>query len=284
MINLQYTLSVEKNTNKLISSSKDKFLGIVAGNLIKIDNDPVIHTIIGRDSFLYIKDFTIQDSKIIIIDEEINTLLQKEDVLKFSYKEYEAKFISKIINSGQNYIPNEIVSTKGGKLSIDIYSSSSQPTILEITQLGENRCVTSIEINNPGKYIESPQNPIEVYSKTGEQLLLEIKYMETSNRTIIERTIKDIHISNGKTYITLDYSIPPNVTNGKISCEKNILLLSSNYAGETKRNIKYEVFVHFTPNIKLPLLVKNSLSSEAILNKALLLIDEEIGKIKQKIN
>ncbi len=282
-MNLNYTVSIKKNTNKLISSSNDKFIGIGVGTLIKLDNDPILYTPINRESLLYIKEFKTQNSKIIYIEDDVDINLQKNDIIKISYKEYEAKFITNIVDSGSGYFPQDNVNARNGILSIDISNGHGQSTIFEIEEIDSDNKVNKIIIKEPGKYIEPPQNPIEVYGKRGENLKLDVKYMELSNRSFIERIVEDIYISEGKTYIVLNYSIPPNLKEGKISCEKNILVLSQNYTGETRKNISYQIFTHFTPNIRLPLLVKDSLSLETVVNKALLIIDEELGKIKKKM-
>ncbi len=112
---------------------------------------------------------------------------------------------------------------------------------------------------------------------------MDIKYLEINTRSIIERTVLDIYFNESKTYLVLDYSLPLNLNHGKVSCEKNVLLLSENYIYETQRNARYEVSTSFTPNIKLPLMLKNSMSSEIIYNKTCLIIDEQIGLIKKQL-
>ncbi len=258
-MNYKYTVSIKKDTNRIISSSEDKFAGINDGSLIKIENDPTLYTVLGKESSFYLKSFIAQDSKIITIDEDTGINLQNNDTIRITFN------------------------TKGGVLSFDISIGSGQPTTLEVTEVNDAGGVEQLGILEAGKYITHPIAPIATYGNRGDGLLLDIKYLELGNRSFLERTITDIYFQEGKTYLVLDYSLPLNLTSGKLSCEKNVLLLSNNYTGDTKRNISYETFSHFTPNIRLPMLLKNSMSSEVVFNKACLIIDEQIGIIKKHL-
>lgn len=282
-MNYKYTASIQKNTNKLISSSEDKFAGISEGNLIKLDNDPKLYTISNKDSLFYLVDFTAQDSKILVMNTNTLSNFQKQDTIKITFKEYEAKFISEIKNKGKGYSIGTRINVKNGILSFDISIGYGQHTILEVTEVGDEGCIETLEIIETGKYIISPDIPLEINSDKGEGLSLEIKYAEINNRSFLERIINDIYFDGDKTYLVLDYSIPLNVKLGKISCNKSILILSDNYIGDTLMNVRYQPFSSFTPNIRLPLLLKNSMSSEAIYNKTCLILDEEIGKIKKQL-
>ena len=281
-MNIKYTISAENGSNKIISSSDDKFAGIGKGSLIKIENDPVLHTIQSKDAFFYIKDFSVQSPKIIIIDDtKIN--LQAGDTLKITYKEYEAKFIIDILNGGIGYNVGNVLTVKDGIVNIDISTGLSNPTTLEVIEVNTDGVIQKLGIKDNGKYIEPPTNPVKTFSKNGDNCEIELKYLELSNRAFIEKTINNIYESNGKTFIVLESSLPLNLKNGKLSVEKSIILLSGNYNGETRKNLNYEIFRDFTPNLKIPLLIKGSLSQEVVYNRACLILDAEIQKIKEKL-
>lgn len=283
-MNNKFTVSILKNTNRIISSSDDKFIGIGKDSLIKLENESILHTVANKESFFYIQDFKVQSSKIIYIEEDSSINLQKGDILKISYKEYEAKFVINILNEGSAYEEGDEVNAKDGILSIDISTGGGHPTIFNISQSSISGNVKQIGIKDSGRYIIPPNNPVYTYSKRGDGLELEVKYLELSNRSILEREITDIYFSEGKTFIMLNYSLPPNLSCGKLSVEKHALILSEFYTGNTSKNINYQIFRDFTPNLKLPLLVKNSLSPEAIFNRALFILDKEIKLIKDKLN
>lgn len=282
-LNLKYSVSIENDTNKVISSSDDKFIGINIGTLIKIEGDSLLHTIQDRQSFFYIKDFDMNGSKNLIISEDVGIYLQKSDSLKITYKEYEAKFIINIKNGGQGYMVGQDIYPKGGILNIDIKTGIPLRTCLNIQEVDSNGSIKSLSLKESGKYLSPPDNISELDCVRGEKAEIEIKYLELSNRTFVERSIENIYFSDGKTIIVLNYALPSNLKQGKLSVEKNTLILSENYTGPTKRNLIYQICKDFTPNIKLPLLLKNSLSPDIAYNKACLIIDKEITEIKKRL-
>ena len=279
-MNLKFSVSVEKNSNRIISSSEDKFVGFGNGSLIKIDGDPVLHTVVSKQSSFYIKDFSSENSKILSIDEDIGINVQKGDILKITYKEYEAKFISNIVCGGSGYVPEVDINVIGGVLSVDVSIGFGQPTILTPSMVNNNGEIIQAGIKLPGKYLTPPENPIKSRSTHGSNAEFDIKYLEVPNRSFVDRTVSDVYVSDGKTFIVLDYSLPPNLSSGKISVEKNILIISENYTGETKKNLFYQIYRDFTPFLNLPLQLKNSLSPEVVYNKSCMIIDSEFFKLK----
>jgi hypothetical protein len=282
-MNIKFTVSAEKNNNKIISSSEDKFAGVVKGSLIKIENDSILHTVQSKESFFYIKDFLVQNSKIIVIEDDTKINLQSGDSLKITYKEYESKFIIDVLNGGVGYNVGDIITVKDGVVNIDISSGLSNPTTLEVIEVNMDGAIQKLGIKESGRYITPPSNPIKTYSKNGNNCEIELKYLELSNRAFIEKEIDNIYFSNGQTFIVLNSSLPLNLKNGKLSVEKAIVTLSENYNGETRKNLSYEIFRDFTPNLRIPLLVRGSLSHETVYNKGCLILDAEIQKIKDKL-
>lgn len=282
--NIQFTVSVQNNSNKIISSSEEKFVGISNGNLIKIGNEDILYSIIGREKYFYIRNFSIVDPKNIVIDDNINNNLQNGDNIRITFKEYELIMINELINEGKNYSLNEDVLVIGGKLNINISDGSSEPSILTITETGENGNIKQLGIKKKGKYISIPPNPCKVAAENGKDAELNVNYSECGNRTVLERIIDSITIKDNKTYIHLNYSLPINLEQGKLSVEKVSLTLDKPYYGDTESNVNYQIYKNFTPNITLPLMAKNTLSPESIFNNAVHKIDAEINKIKKHLN
>ena len=282
-MNLKFTVSAKHNTNELISSSDDKFAGITNGSLIKIENDPILHTVQDKKPTFYINEFNLDSGKVLTINDDVGVYLQKSDCIKMTYKEYEARFIMEIKNGGFGYVIGDTFPVIGGTLDINISTGAIDQTILEVVETDENGAATKLNIKHLGRYLVPPEQPVKVLPKRGGGLEVDIKYLELSNRSILERTIENIYLSEGKTFIVLDYSLPANLKTGKISVEKNILILTENYTGETARNLGYQIFRDFTPNLRMPLMLKNSMSPDIIHNKALLILDKEIGEIKKKL-
>ena len=282
-MNLKFSVSVENGCNKITSSSEDRFLGIGKGSLIKVGEEPILYTVIGRDSFFFIKEFYSENSKILSFADDIGSNIQKGDILKITYKEYEAKFISSIVSEGSGYIPESDLNIIGGVLSVDVSVGFGQPTSIYPSSVNSDGAILQAGIKYSGKYLSPPQNPVKSRSNRGSNAEFDIKYIEIPNRSFVDRTVADIYISEGKTFIVLDYSLPPNLSSGKISVEKSVLTLSENYSGKTQKNLSYQIYKDFTPLMKLPLQLKNSLSPEITYNKSCMIIDSEICNLRNEI-
>ena len=277
------TLSILKDTNKLITSSEDNLSCIRSGSFIKLGNDSVIYTIAKTNKISFTSDFDVQTPTKLLINDNTNIKLQKNDVIKISYKEYELDHVSDIKDCGKLYVLNDEVTIRGGESVIDIQTGLENQTKLLVNGTNENGGITELKLKNNGKYIIFPPNPCELFGGHGENCLLNLNYKISNSSTETERKIQDINILEDKTYITLNYPVFDKLINGTIFVEKWEILLSSNYVGESKVNVNYEIFKDFTPNLHLPLLVKNSQSIDLIFNKVVNMLENEIMQLKRGI-
>ena len=278
-----FTVSVSKDSNKIISSSEDSFAGIKPGSYIKIGNVDLLYSVLNSRKFSYIKEFELLDSKTIQINCDTKISLQREDVIKIIYDEYKLGTILNIINPGQYYKLDDILTVKNGELSIDISSGIGYPTKLKVEEVGEFGGVMKLISDSDGKYIVPPQGKIEVFGDSGENLLLELDYKLIENRNIQERVIKNVEFKDNKTIIILDYSLPIGIKKGTLSTEKWEITLMTEYQGNSSLNVPYKVFNDFSPNYSFPLTVKNNPDMHTIFNKAILDIDKKIKELEDKI-
>ena len=278
-----FTISVLKNTNKLICSSEDNLSHVREGSFIKIGNDNLIYTISKVNKVFFIKDFEIKSQRLIVINDDIGIKLQKGDTIKISYKEYELNNILEIKKSGKLYVLNEILKIKNGEPVIDLSTGLSDRTELIVERINESGGVSELGLKNAGKYIIPPDGDCQVFSERGEDCILSLEYKLSDSRTTLERKIEEINISDNKTYLRLNYSLPEGVSNGKLSTEKWEITLQSNYIEDTKVNINYQIYKDFTPYLHIPLMVKNSQSADVIYNKGMSIIEEQIVKIKKHL-
>jgi hypothetical protein len=282
--NLHFTISVQENTNKIISSSEEKFAGIRPGSLIKIDNDNILYTILNQESYFYIKPFTLSGPKTLIIDDDIGINLQIGDSIQISFKEYELILINDIINEGQAYEKDTTLNICGGELIMDISNGVSDPSLLKIVEIDEDGKIKKVGIKNKGRYLDPPSNPVKTSCDNGLNAEFNLKYNECDNRTILERNIININYQSNKSFITLDYSLPLNLKQGKLSCQKSFLIIDRNYLDKTKRNVPYNIYKDFTPNISIPTMSNNTLSFSTIFNKSAHIIDSKFKELEDRIN
>ena len=283
-LNIHFTLSVQNGSNKIISSSEEKFGGIKNGDLIRIGNEDNIYTIVDRSNYTYIKRFNVINHKTISIDENIGIKLQTGDVLKLSYKEYELLMICDILDRGEGYVPETKLTVEGGEFIINVATGMTDPVLLRVKEIDKNGGIGTLEILEKGKYLSPPNNPCTVKSHLGLGAKFNLKYTECENLTVLERAIQSIIFKDNLTYINLNYALPFNLKEGSLSVEKSSLMLNSPYLGETRTNLEYQIFRDFTMNLKLPLMAKNTLSPDIIFNKAMHRIDGEISAIKKHLH
>lgn len=282
--NLQRTVSVQNGSNKITGSSEENFGGIRNDSLIKISDDSILYTILDKENSTYIRDFTVLDSKTILIEDDISNNLQLGDNIKIIYSEYELMMILNIKDKGKNFNIGDELFLNGGTVNIDISTGNGNPTFLKVTEIDENGGIRKLEIKNKGKYLISPENPVTVTNKFDNSAQLELKYNECYQKNILEREILNINLKENKSYINFNYSLPPNLIKGNFSIEKTSLILQSPYLGTSKKNIPYQIYKDFTVNLKIPTMLPNSTSPNIIFNKAIIILDSKYKEMEDRIN
>ncbi len=282
--NLQFTVSAQNGSNRVISSSEEKFNGFREGSLIKIKDDSNLYTVLNKENSFLIKDFKVLENRTIFINEDIGVNLQRGDILKITYKEYELLMVLSILNNGKDYNIGDDLFINDGDAIIDILTGNKHLTILTVLEVNEKGGIKKLGVKSKGKYLIPPKNKTNLINENGIcEAIVETKYIEIDNATIIERVVSNINIKDNKSYIMLDYSLTPNLKEGKFSVEKCLLTLSCNYSGETGTNLEYKIYYNFTPNLNIPLMVQNSQSSWIIFNKAMQILDSRLREIEEKI-
>ena len=279
MKNFGYTLSILNNTNRAVSHSECDWRALREGSLCIIDKDNVFYTVAKSESFLYKKPFELVSPNRINIKENVSINLQETDTVKISYKEYELLTLISINNGGKDYKIGQKVSISGGIPSINIQDNSPKESIFLITQVSPNGEIEKLELTEKGQYIIPPDKLSGVKSNNGEGAILDIEYKTTELDKEIERTVTKIENNNLESFITFNYSLPTGIKYGVLSCKKYQFYLSSNYVGNSKFGVNYQILRDATPNFNLPLLVKNSVSSELIINEALKIIDSKMKEL-----
>lgn len=279
-----HSISVQSKSNKILSSTQDGFGGIKPGSYVKIGNSDLLYSILSSKNIFYSKNFEVIDGRKIKINNNTEIYLQKDDLIKIIYDEYKLSNVLKIVNPGRFYKEGDVLNICGGILSVDIQSGSGQVSQLIVDEINESGQIKRLSLKTPGKYIEFPKGQIEVYGGLGTNCVLELNYTLVEERNILEKVIKNIEFKDNETYLTLDYSLPLGLKKGGLSLEKWEITLSENYQFNTQLNVSYQIFKDFTPHLELPLLVKNSASTDLIVNKALHKLDAKIKELEDKIS
>jgi hypothetical protein len=278
MKELGLVASALKGHNEIISDTEADWSVIREGTYFRFKGDMAFYTIASKERLYYIKDFDVLSSSLILVDDNTSIFLQNQDSLTISFKEFECDTVVEIKNGGVNYKIGDKVSVKGGVLSKNLIDNTTQPTTLLVKQIGHAGNITEVSIEKNGKYILPPENECQIIGK-GMGAIIELEFSVSDKRGILEREIEKIELNSGQTKITLNFPLPENLKAGKLSIDKWKAFLSADYSGENKLGQSYEMLRDFTPNLNLPLMIKNSVSPEFVFNESMAILDKKLTEI-----
>ncbi len=287
MKNFSHAININKGDNYLFNHTECDWAALRIGSLINIDNDQHFYTIGAVEPFNYITDFTIEntvENNDLIVNGNIENYLMLDDIIKVSYKEYELLTIKNILNKGQGYKINDILSCNGGNLSINIVNNASKNTLLKVEEVDNNGGIVKLSIIHKGLYINPPDNINNLIGGSGLNAQISLEYVVIPNRTMIDKQVLSVINSGPNTIVEIYGKMPEGVKNGKLSFSKYKAYLTSNYVGENKRNSNYHINRDVSPYLGLPLLLKGSNKSEEFYNHTILEIDKKLKDLQNQID
>jgi hypothetical protein len=280
---LEINASILSNTNKIVSSSEDHWSSIKEGSFVHFSDESTFYVVGKINPLFYIKDAAVTERKKLTVNEDVGINLGVGDFLSITYKEYELMTVLGPDLPGSGYKAGDVISLEGGHLSIDKNTGMTQPATFVVTQVNIDGGILQIRLEKRGKYIIAPAEKVAIVGGSGNGATFLVKYKTCDDRSIVDRGIISLERFPGKTVLTLDSFIPEGVQEVKLSVNKWEMLLTSNYAGETKINARYKVTSDFTPYLNIPLLIKNNASAEAIYNHAVTVIDKKLKDLDDRI-
>lgn len=279
-----YTASILKDTNHVISTSQSDWSTVKENDYFRIGEDVKFYNIDRSDKIFYIKDFKTTNERTIITEDEVSINLSKNDLLTITYKEYKLLTVLEIKNIGRAYKIGDILTINGGILSRKIEDDSTQSTKIKIKKVNEEGGIVDIAIEQFGLYTQPPPKLASTRDGCGADAIFELEYIVSDNRKLIERQILSINRFIVPNLISLNFPLPEGINEGKISVIKWEIFLKDNYKNEENQLEKfYDIASNFTSNIKLPLLMLNSMQTELIFNNAMEKIDLELAELKKEI-
>lgn len=278
-----FTLNIDNKSNIIISHAEADWSFLRHGDLIIIDDDKIFHTVLSREKMMFIQPFEKIENNKIAINGNYEFIFIVDDILNLSHKEYELLTVKSIIDKGENYKKDDIISLSGGTVSVDIVDNSSETTLFKVEQVDAHGGVLKLNIINKGLYSQFPEKENLIHGGSGKNLKISVEEKITDSRKLIERQVTNVEQNGARTILSLNYSLPDSVVNGKVSVQKWKAVLASEYLGESKRNVEYTVVRDSTPYLHLPLVVKGSDKLVESFNDALKKIDSEISRLKSEI-
>ena len=281
MKKFSHGININQGNNYFITHTESDWSAGRTGLLISIGDDNHFYTVGKIEDINFITDFTYENNRL-VIPGHYEDIFILDDIVTVSYKEYEIFIVKSILNGGNGYSVGDILTYTDSGLSVNVFDNSQQPATFKVESIGPSGEVTSLSLQNKGKYIRQLSS-INLKGGRGSDCSIEVLSNVIVNRAMIEKQIESAREIDGNTILEINYILPIGVKEGKISLSKKKVFLTGAYVGNTKRNTHFHINRDYTPNLKLPLLVKNSNKHEENLNHSLLEIDKIISKLLQDI-
>ena len=255
----------------IISSESTDWRNVRVGSMIKIGTGHKFHEIQEIKPFLYNKSFVVVNSNKIKINDRIEQNLSIGDEILVNYPQYELKHIAKISPHANQYKDGDVIEIQEGIACKNAADNTIEKSKILITDTNNGNIIRA-KIQSKGRYFNKPESS-----------LFELIYDDCDRPEILEREITRIEQDEYNTYITLNYALPENLKEGKVSCQKYEILLEESYSGETATNLVCEIYRDFTPHLHLPVMLPNSPSAHLVYNQAIKILEAEIISLKQLI-
>jgi len=275
--------SIRQGSNRIVSSTYADWSAVREGTFVKFDGDVSFYTASYVEKRTFLKAFSAVKSNILLINENCGNNLTAGDTLVISYKEYELNTIYKIINGGSGYKLGEELVVAGGVASLNQVDNTLNSTLLSVIRVGKNGEILELQVKNRGKYFTIPQQITELKGGSGAGAIVETSFKLADHRSFIERDVEKVEFKSSETNVYLVYGLPPGITEGKISVEKWEMVLSSEYAGETKTNQPFQISRDVSPHYKIALLSKNAPNQEIYVNNAIIKLENKIMELEKRI-
>ena len=275
--------SIRKNSNKLISATFSDWSAVREGTFIKFNDDSQFYIVSHTEKKIFLKDFVLFKPTILQVNEDCGININEGDSLNISYKEYEINTIYKILIAGQGYRIGDHLTLGGGTASLNITYHTLNSAIINVDKIGGNGEILEFSLVNKGKYIESPPTTTDLKGGHGSGTSIEVGYKLTDHRSFIERDVLKVEFQGSSTLVYLVYGLPAGIKEGKLSIEKWEIVFSSNYTGENRTTQPFQVTRDFTPNLRIPLMAKNSQNQELMTNHGFAVLDKKIAELEARI-
>lgn len=281
-----YKVSVLKNAKHIIGSSDVDWSYIRPGSYVKILGHPHLYEIAKVNKSIYTADFKTIHPKKISVGPECNNYLLDNDLIHIYFQQYELMGLMKIINGGIGYKEDDIISVEGGSPIIRQHDNTEEKTKFVVRQVDDKGTIKMLAIEHLGLYINPPAKQSFLFGGNGNGAIVELEYIAQPNRTFIERNIQLIERNTiGKNiYLYLNYALPSGLASGIVSTPKWDMRLVGEFLGDDMLNVKCEIINDFTPNLKLPLILPQSIAREPLINKSLVILDAEIKALKDRLD
>jgi len=277
-----HTASAVKGSNKITACSKVDLSFVENGSFIMLNGDEVFYKVATKNKFIYEQEAEVSDESLTIAS-NAGTMLNIDDDISLAYKDYEVSEVQ-VENGGKGYQEGDVINPQGGACKYNSIDEIDIPAQLEVEEVDSDGAILSLKIVNSGIYSVPPEDDCNAMSGAGSGASLKVATRLLNTSSIETRSISSIELSDDKTVIGLNHPLSPRMQSVSLKVEKWQLTISTEYTGESKFNVGYDIIKDFTPNYNLPLIKSDITASHMVYNEAMAIIDQRIKDIENKLN
>ena len=277
------TASIEANSNEIYSTTEGKWGLIPEGSLIKFADDHGFYTINYVKEVFYIEKFKKHGKTSVRVFQNVGFNVLPGDTTTLSSKQH--KLIrATVLDGGKGFKEGDVVAIDGGRASVNASNGTIDHALLKVIETTKEGSVLELNTSQEGNYLALPNSTHDASFGSATGLKIKLFFEESPERHLVEMIVNRVTRNTTDSIVHFDSLLPTTMEDGKIATKKYHALLSSQYYGKKKYVDTYEIITNFTPYLKMPLLAKHSLSPETFFNRSLIILDERIKNLEEKLN
>lgn len=278
-----FEASIQKGTNKLITTADNRHIVAPHGAFVKISSNEITFKIQNAETLNLKKKFVAESENVLKIKGNHEYKITPSDNATIYYDNYYASQITKIINGSDGLEVGEILYCRDGVATVSSDNLSGKVCELKVTATDDKGKATALSINEEGVYNTPPPNPVQAINEKEKIVEVEIDFEPLDATSLSERVFSRVDASPTETVITLSYPLPKGVKSGEIILSKQIINLDKDYAFPSVYQKTCSIISDFSPVNSFPLMAANNPSMHAVYNTAIEMIEDKLKKIEDRL-
>ena len=256
------------------SNNLANWSSINSGQEIEIIGSPEKFSIVRIDFISYNKPFSVVSESRIKFNSNAKDLILDGDTIDCFFKTYYVAVINDVIEKGNGYKVNEIVSVSNNSY-FDNFLDKKEKALFKITSVNAEGGILELDLINKGKFCQN-FSEAEIESSSGKGAKISVILGENNNKDLKFFSVLDV--KHQDSYITAD--INEKIKNpflcGEMHIKRYRITLNKSL-GKEYLSHPFILKVQSTPFLNLPLAKDNNI--EQIYNQAILTIDSKIKEL-----
>jgi hypothetical protein len=278
--------SVISNTNRVVFSSDVDLNNIQTFGFIYFPPDRFFNSIIRKNKFIFNKQFqVISESQIRLnLSDEDAINLMVGDEIRMILPAYNLLGLFGINDGGKDYKENDVIEIEG---LVVISKDTNQPDYAKflVSEVNVNGSINKLSVLENGRYIKVPENNIIVSGGSGSGCNLHVEFNPKPIIYSTENIIKDYKLFDKNLHdFWLEFPIQSGFNIGTLTVQKWDAFIDCNYAGLNKIGKPFILHQHFTPQLHLPMLLKDGINTDLIINQIILRLENKIIALEDRLN